>query len=242
MAYLVTGRAAEATELADAIWRDVDGTLDPYTRILSLFPLALGNIGPAPIGDEGADGDHDVNAAVDRMREEAKRIGSPSLESAAAIFGVITLLSSPEPDADETLTLLDDATEAADLVGDVLWEIQALNLAAQAAGRFGRLDAASRCAAVLERAVDSRFWVVVGQAIPAALVALSGSGREEAVATVVGGIERNFAIAHPLARELIDRVITDARADPVRAEFLAAGDRLERVELVRFMINELSAA
>jgi hypothetical protein len=246
--YLVTGRTADAVELAPAIWRDVDANEDPYSRILSLFPLALGGLAVAGPGVDDAariaQGNGiatSVSAAIDRMSSEVDLIGSPSLRSAAAFFRALTMLSSPAPDIDELWATLDAATEFANIANDALWEIQALNVSAAAAVRFGSPDAPARCSAVLERAYDTRFWVIVGQAAPVALAALSNLGRDDAAATIVGGIERHFGIANPLVRELIDRVTEDARTRTGGSKLFTAGNRMDRDELTRFMIAELAS-
>ena len=231
---LFTGRAEEATAWLPALRRDLGADNPTYDRVLTAIPLVL-----------AAQGDPTAFAQfMDVLRaliDEIDRIGAPSLLVAASLAEAIALLSDQPVDVRAVQQKLATATEHARRSGDALWEIQALNVSANAALAFGSPDAARHCREMLTRAYDSRFWVIVGQAAPLALVALESAGRHDAATTIVGALERHFSVTHPMAREICSRYVTAASEHDDSARLIARGAAMDRDEMTRFIIDELAA-
>jgi hypothetical protein len=233
MLHLVTGHLEDAAALEPALRSDLDGAADPYVRVLALFPLALRAASMPGAQDE-------LNA-VERMLDEAGRVGAPSLLAPASFFAALHLLSRDPVDVAATERYLASATEHASRAQDAVWEIQALNVSAQAAVRFRSPDATDACRRVIDRAYDTRFWVIVAQAAPVALAALAANGCHEAAATIVGALERHFPARNPLAREICDQYIAEAEQREGSAAAIAKGAAMDRDQMVHFILDELSA-
>jgi hypothetical protein len=231
-AALALGQGAAAVEAADhlaSIEPIVSDPVENWTAVSGLVENALAN-DPAS-----------MPGLVDRLAEQAARIGAPSILSETARYQALSALYAEDPrDPERVLAAAHEGVVLAQSVRDLLNECGSLYPLAMAAVALHRPDAGAICRDALARTYDLRFWPFLWLELET-VAGYFAAGRSLASAAVLyGHLEAHhppwgMSAARRARQRGLDRVCQLADFELL----MAHGADMDRDELVAYTLERL---
>jgi predicted ATPase/class 3 adenylate cyclase len=233
--HLAAGRAGAAVEPAQHLAAIEPALSDPVER----WEAIQGLIENAQANDRGS-----APALVDRLTDQAKQIGAPSILSETARYRALSALYADDPrDPKRAFAAAREGIELARSVRDLWAESFNLTALSFAAVALRRPDISEICRDALGRLYDRRFWQAVWLVIETVAGWFAAVDRLDEAALIYGHLDAHHP---PWGLPAVQRA-RQRGLDRIRqlADFevlMAQGADMDRDELVAYTLERLADA
>jgi predicted ATPase/DNA-binding CsgD family transcriptional regulator len=182
-----------------------------------------------------------VDNDVRRYRARTERIGAPSLEARGALYEGHLRIREDPADAVGALAAFRYGLELARATGDINQENLMLWGGVYAAIRFQTADAPTVCRDALERFRATHYWHLALMAVDHVAAWLVATAQFQAAAVVYGFLDQNYPPSSEASRRRRAHGTAAVRPQPRAAQLMAEGAKMDREELVSFVLDHLAA-